>query len=61
MRRWEYLKVDLGATPRRTQDTDLLNDAGKSGWELVWITANSIAYMKRERLPETAPKKPGKG
>jgi len=60
MRRWEYFKVDLSDTPRRTQDTDLLNDAGKAGWELVFISANSIAYMKRELRPDAAPKKPGK-
>jgi hypothetical protein len=61
MRRWEYFKVDLSDTPRRTQDTDLLNDAGKAGWELVFISANSIAYMKRELPAEAAPKKPEKG
>jgi len=57
MRRWEY----FSDTPRRTQDNHLLNEAGKVGWELVFISANSIAYMKRELQPETAPKKPEKG
>jgi hypothetical protein len=45
---WEYCTIDLNNLPARAQPTDLLNDAGDHGWELVSITANSIAYLKRE-------------
>jgi DNA-binding protein H-NS len=44
---WEYRKIDLNDRPRKTDDVDLLGDAGKEGWELVQITANDIAYLKR--------------
>jgi hypothetical protein len=46
---WEYLKIDLGALPRKTEDIDLLNDIGADGWELVAIMSNKIAYLKRLR------------
>ena len=35
---WEYRKIDL----------NLLNAAGAEGWELVGITSNNFAYLKRE-------------
>ena len=44
---WEYRKIDLNERPRMTDEIHLLGDAGKNGWELVQITANSIAYLKR--------------
>jgi hypothetical protein len=44
---WEYEKIDLNDLPRKRDDTDLLNDAGKDGWELVSISSNNFAYMKR--------------
>jgi hypothetical protein len=47
MPQWEHSKIDLNNVPRRTDDIDLLNDAGHKGWELVTITPNSIAYFKR--------------
>lgn len=48
MPQWEYAKRDLNNAPPRTDDIDLLNDAGKGGWELVTITVNNVAYLKRE-------------
>jgi hypothetical protein len=44
---WEYRKIDLNERPRMTDEIDLLGDAGKEGWELVQITTNNIAYLKR--------------
>ena len=48
MSQWEHRKIDLNNVPRRTDDIDLLNDAGDQGWELVTITTNSMAYFKRQ-------------
>ncbi len=45
---WEYSRINLNEVPRRTDDIDLLNDAGKEGWELVTITTNNIAFLKRQ-------------
>lgn len=47
MPEWEYTRINLNEVPRRTDDIDLLNDAGKNGWELVAITTNNIAFLKR--------------
>jgi hypothetical protein len=55
---WEYDKIDLNSLPRKTDDLDVLNDAGKEGWELVIITGNNIAFVKG---PVDAPKRPAKG
>jgi hypothetical protein len=44
---WEYTKINLNELPRKTEDIDLLNDAGKAGWELIAITSNNVAYLKR--------------
>ncbi len=33
--------------PRRKEDIDLLTDAGEQGWELIAITPNNFAYLKR--------------
>jgi hypothetical protein len=54
MAEWEYRKIMLSETPRRGDDIDLLNDAGKDGWELVGISNNNVAYLKRQH-PEPAP------
>ena len=54
MPQWEYRKINLNDTPRRGDDIDLLNEAGDTGWELVGITSNSFAYLKR-RIEEVAP------
>ena len=48
MPEWEYSRINLNEVPRRTDDIDLLNDAGKEGWELVAITTNNIAFLKRQ-------------
>jgi hypothetical protein len=46
--RWEYKKVDLAAAPLKADgDIALLNERGRQGWELVGITANSQAYLRR--------------
>jgi hypothetical protein len=47
MSEWEYIKIDLSDLPRNADGIDLLNDAGKVGWELVTLTRNNIAYLKR--------------
>jgi hypothetical protein len=47
MSEWEYRKVDLNVPTRTATDLDLLDKAGFEGWELVVITPNSIAYLKR--------------
>ena len=51
---WEYRKIDLNDVRRMTDDIDLLADAGKDGWELVGITSNNFAYLKRQ-FEELAP------
>ena len=48
MQEWEYSKVDLNDLPRRVEDIDLLNDAGAEGWEVIMITPNRIANLKRQ-------------
>ena len=48
MSEWEYLKINLNELPRGRDDVDVLNDAGKSGWELVAITGMNFAFLKRE-------------
>lgn len=53
MPRWEYSKRSLNEAPAKTTDVDLLNNAGKEGWELVGITINNLAYLKRP-LPAAA-------
>jgi hypothetical protein len=47
MVRWEYLTIDLAYLPARTAEIDLLNDAGANGWELICVTCNNIAYLRR--------------
>ena len=49
MPQWEHRKIDLNNVPRKSDDIDLLNDAGEEGWELASITTNNIGYLKRER------------
>ena len=65
MPEWEYLTIDLNDLPRKTEGVDVLNDAGEDGWELVTITPNQIAYLKRpvakrraRSAPTTAPATP---
>jgi hypothetical protein len=33
MPEWQYEKLDLNDTPRKTNEIDILNDAGQDGWE----------------------------
>jgi H-NS histone family len=47
MSEWEYLKIALNQATRKTDDVDLLCDAGEEGWELVVIMPNNVAYLKR--------------
>ena len=49
MSEWEYLKIGLNQHGPKGNELDLLNAAGAQGWELIGITSNSIAYLKRER------------
>jgi DNA-binding protein H-NS len=53
MPEWEYRKIDLNDLPRKSDEIDMLRDAGQQGWELVAISANKIAYFKR-RLDEVS-------
>ena len=58
MARWEYRKIPLNDVRPTVDDIDVLNDAGDNGWELVGITTNSVAYLKRpidEPVPEAPP------
>ena len=48
MPQWEYDKINLNDAPRKSDDIDLLNDAGKGGWELMLISRNNVAYVKRQ-------------
>ena len=61
---FEYKKINLNYIPRSGDDIDLLDKLGEDGWELVAITANYIAYLKRQaghakgprtRSPATTP------
>jgi DNA-binding protein H-NS len=51
---WEYRKIDLNHQRPRSDEFDMLNAVGADGWELVNITSNNFAYMKRQ-LEELAP------
>jgi len=48
MMRWEYRKIDLNDVPSKISDIDILVDAGRDGWELVDVSANNVAYLKRQ-------------
>ena len=55
MSEWAYRKIDLNQYRPQGDELDLLNAAGAEGWELVGITSNNMAYLKRgiEALPAT--------
>jgi hypothetical protein len=42
-----YRRIDLNEVGPRRDELDLLNAAGREGWELVSITMNNVAYLKR--------------
>jgi hypothetical protein len=48
MPEWEYTLISLNDLPFKPGVIDVLNDAGKDGWELIAITSNNIAYLKRQ-------------
>ena len=54
MPQWEYSKIDLNNVSAKSSDLDALDDAGKDGWELVTITANNVAYLRRSLEDPTA-------
>jgi hypothetical protein len=49
MPEWEYRTINLSDLPPKTSELDLLGEAGEEGWELVVLTSNNIAYLKRPR------------
>jgi hypothetical protein len=55
---WEYKKIDLNQQRTGSDELEMLNAAGANGWELVGITSNNIAYLKRE-FEELAPASTG--
>ena len=54
MPEWKYRKIALNFHGPRGDELDLLNAAGADGWELVGITNNNMAYLKREVAAITA-------
>jgi hypothetical protein len=44
----EYITITLSDLPPEILDVDVLNDAGKKGWEPITITVNHVAYLKRQ-------------
>ena len=55
MSEWEYRIVNLANLPPNTTELDLLEEAGKEGWELVAVTSNNIAYLKRALTKRRSP------
>ena len=49
--------IHLNDAPRGSDAIDVLNVAGGEGWELIGITANNIAYKKRQ-IAAPAPSSP---
>ena len=47
MQQWEYIKIDLSSISAKRDDIAILTDAGDEGWELVAVTVNNTAYLKR--------------
>jgi hypothetical protein len=54
---WEYRKIDLTAARGDRQEIQWLNQAGAEGWELVRVTDNNVAYLKREMASKPPAKK----
>ena len=58
MPQWEYRAIRLKELPQDNK-LEVVNDAGEDGWELVGITTDDVAYLKREVVkPGTALAKP---
>jgi hypothetical protein len=57
MTRWEYTRLDLASIATRETEVAVLNLAGESGWELVAITFNNIAVLKRPVPPPAKARK----
>ena len=59
MPQWQYLTIYLNEIPLGSDALAVLNDAGGEGWELIGITANNIAFMKRQIVApvQTRPRK----
>ena len=58
MPQWEYRAIQLNELPQ-DKKLDVLNDAGEVGWDLVGITIDDVAYLKREVVkPGTSFAKP---
>lgn len=50
---WEYKKIDLNSPPIKKSSEDLLNEAGREGWELISVSSLGVGYLKR---PKPQPK-----
>ena len=55
MARWRYMTIDLANLRARTNEIDVLNEAGADGWELICVSCNNIAYLRRVEDPADAP------
>jgi hypothetical protein len=44
---WEYRRINLTASNHGTDDISVLNAAGEEGWEIVHISEENVAYLKR--------------
>jgi hypothetical protein len=62
MAQWQYRSIQLNYIPQSCTEIDALNDVGKDGWELVSISANKIAYLKRQQdeLPPPTAARPAR-
>jgi hypothetical protein len=47
MMTWRYMTIDLAHLTTGVGTVDQLNGAGAEGWELVAVTQNGIAYLRR--------------
>jgi hypothetical protein len=57
---WQYREIRLSELPPKANEVDILNHAGEDGWELVGITVNNIAYLKRQAPTTPSAKSPRK-
>jgi hypothetical protein len=47
MPRWEHRAINLADLPPKRDDVALLDEARAKGWELVTITVNRTAFLRR--------------